>query len=95
MSDDWPPLSRHSSAASDSASGKEHPLVASPESQTPALSAVKIDDFDSDEPQLGEESPGWENEDGSTGRTGEVGALSIYNTGNSSPIYTTVLTSYS
>ncbi len=48
-------------------SGKEHPLVASPESQTPALSAVRTEDLDHEEPQLEEESPGWENEDGSTG----------------------------
>ena len=55
------------SPASDSASAKEqHPLVASPESKTPTPTTI-ADGFAQEEPQLDEESPGWENEDGSPG----------------------------
>ena len=53
------------SSSSDSPSAKEHPLVASPESRTPTPTAIAKGFDHDDEPQLEEEIPGWENEDGS------------------------------
>lgn len=66
------PRDLFSSSSSDSPSPKELSLVASPESQTPTPTAIAQgfghDGGNSDDdPQLESESPGWENEDGSSG----------------------------
>lgn len=62
------PRDLFSSPSSDSPSPKELSLVASPESQTPTPAAIaKGFNNDNDDPQLEGESPGWENEDGSSG----------------------------